>query len=306
MNHRRLVLELLTVLLLTAWTPAARPQEQGDAGKLTRPRFSYPTWSPDGTKILYESSVTGNWEIWVMDLDGLTDSGGNLVRLTDNAHLDRMPSWSPDGKAIAFISDRDGDFEVFVMNPDGSGARQLTKDVVPEIHPYWSPDGEKIIYNRLVAGKRVYEVRMMNRDGSDDAAVLSDEELNSYAQISPRGDEIVFDKWYENDENNGEIYVMNLETGTLRRLTVNSTYDGYPTWYPDGKRILYASKTGHEFKLFSICSDGTRRRQVSFGPGSDARADVSADGRRIVFNREIDDNINIHVMETPPEGDPCE
>jgi Tol biopolymer transport system component len=297
---------LLLACGLAAPLPA-QPQEAPAISKLTRPRFSYPTWSPDNTRILYETSVTGNWEIWVMDLQGLANSGGKVTRLTDNDHLDRMPSWSPDGRSVAFVSDRDGDYEVFTMNADGSTQVQLTHDDVPAIHPYWSPDGTRIIYNRVVKGERVYEIRMMNRDGSADTAILSDEELNSYAQISPDGTRVVFDKWVENDENNGEIYVLSLESGALTRLTENTTYDGYPTWHPDGKRIIYASRVGEQFKLFSICADGTDRRQFTFGAGNDARADVSSDGRKIVFNREIDDNINIHVLEMDPawRSAPC-
>jgi Tol biopolymer transport system component len=145
--------------------------EQG-IEQLTHPRFSYPTWTPDGARILYESAVTGSWEIWMMDVQGLTAGGGTLTRITSNDHLDRMPAISPDGSSIVFISDRDGDYEVFRMNVDGSRPVQLTFNDLAEIHPYWSPDGRKIIYNRRVEGRRLYEIRMMDPDGSNDVRVL--------------------------------------------------------------------------------------------------------------------------------------
>jgi TolB protein len=273
--------------------------EQG-IEQLTHPRFSYPTWTPDGARILYESAVTGSWEIWMMDVQGLTAGGGTLTRITSNDHLDRMPAISPDGSSIVFISDRDGDYEVFRMNVDGSRPVQLTFNDLAEIHPYWSPDGRKIIYNRRVEGRRLYEIRMMDPDGSNDVRVLQDDELNSYARISPDGTRVVFDKWQGNDETNGEIYVLTLETGELRRLTENAVYDGYPAWFPDGERIAYASEVNGSFKLFSMRMDGSDRRQLTFGAGSDARPDVSRDGRRIVFNREIDGTINILILTLEP------
>ncbi|MGA9575544.1 MAG: DUF5050 domain-containing protein [Lysobacterales bacterium] len=294
----------LTACLLSLTTQVTA--EEQNLQKLTHPRFSYPTWSPDGTRILYESSVSGNWEIYVMDLEGLGDNGGNIIQLTDNENLDRMPSWSPDGQFIAFISDRDGDFEVFRMRPDGSEQTQLTHNDVNEIHPYWSPDSRRIIFNSQVKGQRLYAIWIMTRDGTQHEELLRDDDLNSYAQISPNGELIVFDKWQDNDENNGEIYVMELETGKLRRLTENQDiYDGYPTWTPDGRWIVYASEVGEDFKLFRIRPDGSGREQLTFGPGNDARASISPDGARMLFNRDVDDNINIMLSafpETPAEA----
>lgn len=288
-------------LAFALFASAARigAQESDDDGieRLTFPRFSYPTWAFDDSRILYESQVTGNWEIWTVNLEGLQDAGGAVTRITNNGHLDRMPSLSPDGRSIAFISDRDGDYELFRMNSDGSDPVQLTFNDVPEIHPYWSPDGSKIIYNRRVGDQRLYEIRMINADGSGDTTVLRDEELNSYAQVSPDGRFIVFDKWQDNDENNGEIYLLPLPDGEPVRLTDNAVYDGYPAWFPDGQRIVYASEVDGSFKLFSIRVDGTGRRQLTFGPGNDARPNVSADGKRIVFNRDIDDNVNILILD---------
>lgn len=295
----------LTVLLQVL-TPLALPtsllaQESPVAlEQLTRPRFSYPTWSPDGSRVLYESAVSGNWEIYVMDLDGIGNDGGNVVQLTDNDSLDRMPSWSPDGEWIAFVSDRDGDYEVFRMRPDGSEQLQLTRNGVAEIHPYWTPDGERLLYNSRVADERLYAIWIMNGDGSAQREVLRDEELNSYAQLSPDGRSIVFDKWQDNDENNGEIYVFDLEDERLTRLTSNDVYDGYPTWTPDGRAIVYASQVGGSFKLFRMRPDGTDRQQLTFGPGNDQRPDVSPDGTRILFNREIDDSINIYTIPAAP------
>lgn len=264
--------------------------------RITLARFSYPTWIPSSDRILFESQTTGNWEIWTTDFTGLEDGGGNLVRLTDNPALDRMPSISPDGRWIVFISDRDGDYELYRMDADGSNQIQLTFDEVAEIHPYWTPDG-KILYNRRETDRLVYDIRIMNADGSDDRTILADGELNSYAQMSPDGRRVVFDKWVDNDETNGEIHLLDLHSGEITRLTNNDVYDGYPTWFPDGERIVYASEVGETMKLFSMRVDGTDRRQLTFGEGTDARPDVSDDGLRIVFNRDSAGTINIEILD---------
>jgi Tol biopolymer transport system component len=62
---------------------------------------------------------------------------------------------------------------------------------------------------------------------------------------------------------------------------------------------VYASEVGDDFKLFSIRPDGSGRRQLTFGPGSDARPAVSPDGTRLLFNREVEDDINILTTSFP-------
>jgi TolB protein len=79
-----------------------------------------PESSPDGQHVAFMSQRDGNWEIYVVGLDG-----SGLQRLTRNPANDGLPTWSPDGSHIAFVSDRDGPWAVWVMRPDGSDQRSL-------------------------------------------------------------------------------------------------------------------------------------------------------------------------------------
>jgi hypothetical protein len=80
-----------------------------------------PAWSPDGSKIMFGSTRTGNRDLFVMNGDGTND-----VQLTFEEGVDWAPAWSPDGTRIAFCSDRDGSQDVFVMNADGTDPERLT------------------------------------------------------------------------------------------------------------------------------------------------------------------------------------
>jgi Tol biopolymer transport system component len=279
-----------------AGNPASTEATQPVPEKLTSVRYSYPFLSPDGTRFVLEASVSGNWEIYLLDRSGMGDGGDGLEPLTRNSHLDRMPSWSPDGRYIAFISDRAGNQDVYRMNADGSGVVQVTDTPEPEIHPYWAPDSQTIIYNRKVAGEPLYAIWTSDLDGREQE-ILRDEELNSYAQFSPDGKWIVFDKWWENTATNGEIFLMNRTDGSLRRLTNNAVYDGYPAWFPDSERILFSSEVDGIFKLFSIRIDGTDLTQLTFGEGADQRARVTPDGKSIYFNRNLGGTIEVYEMQ---------
>ena len=82
----------------------------------------YPSWSPDGQRIAFESKRDENYEIYVMDSDGK-----NLHRLTDHPGYDGGATWFPNGQKIAFVSDRrGGNTEIHVMDADGRNQQRLT------------------------------------------------------------------------------------------------------------------------------------------------------------------------------------
>jgi TolB protein len=79
-----------------------------------------PALSPDGSKVAFMSRREGDWNIYVVNVDG-----SNLQRLTEDEADDGLPTWSPDGNAIAFVSNRGGPWAIWAMTPEGLGLRQL-------------------------------------------------------------------------------------------------------------------------------------------------------------------------------------
>jgi Tol biopolymer transport system component len=141
-----------------------------DGSQLTRLTESaagdtLPSWSPDGTSILYMSLLPNhNWEVFVMAPDG-----AQKTNLTENPAIDTSASWSPDGTHIVFETDRDGDFEIYVMGADGLGPTNLTQNPAAyDISPVWTEDGSQIVFRSDRDGQRFeYRSYVMNADGSD-------------------------------------------------------------------------------------------------------------------------------------------
>jgi Tol biopolymer transport system component len=81
-----------------------------------------PSWSPDGSKIVFSRRESSQWDVWMMD----AADGSNQVNLTNSPAFDARGEWSPDGTKLLFDSTRDGTRNIYVMDPDGTGVTQLT------------------------------------------------------------------------------------------------------------------------------------------------------------------------------------
>jgi Tol biopolymer transport system component/DNA-binding winged helix-turn-helix (wHTH) protein len=102
---------------------------------------SGPQFSPDGSKIAFESTRTGAYEIWMCRSDG-----SGLIQLTHFNSVAGTPRWSPDGRQIAFDSRTSGNADIFVVDSEGGSPRRLTSERSSEEVPSWSRDGRWIYF----------------------------------------------------------------------------------------------------------------------------------------------------------------
>ena len=283
----------ITTLLLAG----AVVLQLGPAHRLTNVKDAYPMLSPDGSRVLFESDRTGNWEIYTMRPDG-TD----LVRLTTNTAPDVTPIWSPDGKRIVFASERDaGDSEIYVMNADGSDQRRLTRQPGDDSHPHWSSDGARIVFNSARStpdlsvdwSKQHIEIFTMAADGSDVRQITRFKTVSTYPQFSPDGKKIAFRRRLDEpafewnlsaSPSNSEVFVMNADGSNPIDLSKSAAYDGWPAWSPDGATVVFSSNRAGPAnigQLYAVDVDGGNLRKLTDGPGSFVQPSFSRDGKRI-------------------------
>jgi Tol biopolymer transport system component len=230
-------------------------------------RDTTPAWSPDGKKIVFASDRDSNLEIYVMNADG-----SNVVKLTNNKNVNLSPSWSPDGKKIAYRSGASvRDTGIYVMNTDGSTQIKLADAQAFISNQAWSPDGSEIIYSTEIDGQG--EVYIMNSvDGSNkrrliEPAYSRNNKMNDDSPAwFPMGDKMVFSSFRHGfiEESPGkysvrpEIYLMRADGSELIRLT-NTPYDtdSYPSWSPDGEKIVFISNIDGDNEIYIMNADGS-------------------------------------------------
>ena len=271
-----------------------------DSGKIdhvvTDPSFDAdPSLSPDGKRIAFVSGRDGNAEIYSQNIDG-----SDLRRLTDHPARDAFPTYSPDGTQIVFNSNREDEkLDVYIMNIDGSNVRRLTYGPGDdeEFPGCWSPDGTRLFYASTQSDRQ--NVYIMNVEPFEPKVVFSSPSENMrFPSYSPDGRKIVFQT--ANEDQTGEIRVMDVDTKTVSTVTKTQTTDGYPKFSPDGKEIVFQERLNGNSEICLIHADGSGGVQnLTNNPARDVKPAWSPDGSKIVFSSNRDGNyelFQIYIM----------
>ncbi len=228
---------------------------------------------PDGKKILYASTyltsdkcppgpdyskgyvwkLYPSYEIFTANIDG-----SDIRRITNNEGYDAEATISPDGKTIIFTSLRNGDLDLYTMRPDGSHLKRITKELGYDGGAFFSRDGKRIVW-RASRPKTEAEISAYRT-------------LIAESQIRPM--EL-------------ELYVGDADGKNAKQITKNGAANFGPYFFPDGKRIIYASNVadpgGRNFDLWMINDDGTGAQQITFNESFDGFPMFSPDGKSLVF-----------------------
>jgi len=206
------------------------------------------------------------WPLYPYNIFTAAADGSDLKKITNNAKYDAEPVVSADGTRIVFGSQREGNFDVYTMNADGSDLRRLTDRTGYNGGPWFSPDGTKIVwrawYPETDAEKAQWkdcmeknyilafplDLWVMNADGSNKKMILHNGATNFAPSWHPDGKRIIFssnqDDWHQDIKQYGhnfELYLINSDGTGLERITYNSTFDSFPMFSPDGKKLAWAS-----------------------------------------------------------------
>lgn len=132
-----------------------------------------PTWSPDGSRLVWVSDRGGKADLWSMQLDN-----GELERLTDSPVPVNSPVFSPAGDRIAYLTDSQTSIfiaaEVTVLDISSGSTRTVSEPIFGPSAPAWSPDGSRLaIYHRLPRNNRFREghnaIYLVDSEGGSDS-----------------------------------------------------------------------------------------------------------------------------------------
>ena len=245
-------------------------------------------WTPDD-KILYTTTASQNWHIWIMDADG-----SNRRQLTFGPRPAGGTPVTADGRYVVFTTPRSGSaFNVWRMNIDGSNPLQLTNGRQDE-DPQCSPDGKWVIYGSVDSGKATLW-RVSIDCGTP--VLLTDKTANAPAAISPDGKLIA--------------YLFLDEQVKPRKWKIGvSPFDGVEPikvlaippslnipvgirWTPDGRALAYCDSHLLTSSIWIQSLDGSQPKQLTeYEDALILQFEWSRDGKQLaILRRTYTDDI---------------
>jgi len=184
-------------------------------------------WSPDGTRIAFDSRQGGDANVWIVRADG-----GPPSQFTSHLSNDVIPRWSRDGRWIYFGSNRTGRYQIWKKSVEGDQLIQVTED--GGLAGYESADENAFIFIK-VAGAAIWE---MNFETGRERKVIDN--IVNGANVAGDNEGIYYSK-ADSEGPGGTVQFYRFSDGsTSTLLELNKTPTDGLCVSPDRRHLLVA------------------------------------------------------------------
>ncbi|HXG85780.1 MAG TPA: DPP IV N-terminal domain-containing protein, partial [Pyrinomonadaceae bacterium] len=270
------------VLLFLCLLSVFQVQAQNAQSYLTEPAIS-----PDRKEIAF---VSGG-DIW-----SVSSNGGAAQLLVSHPGSESRPMYSPDGKKLAFVSNRTGGGDIYVLNFETNDLQRLTFDSAPEQLDAWSRDGEWIYFSSNAADiAGMNDIFRVRASGGTPLPFSSDRYTNEFgASLAPDGTMAFTARGISNSQwwRKGRSHIDESEIWLKRDANYEKITDAgakqlWTMWSADGSRIYFVSDRSGAQNIWTLPLKGQAKQLTNFTGGRVLWANISGDGKQIVFERDF-------------------
>jgi len=209
-----------------------------------------PAWSPSGGQVAFTSYMRNNPDLYVVGA-----GGGRPKKLSTRKGMNTGASWSPDGKKLAVTLSKDGNPEIYVISAsDGKVIKRITNDKAIDTGPAFSPDGSEIAFVSDREGSP--QIYVVSASGGKAKKVSKNGTYNTTPTWSPKKGTRVL-AYTTRDGGNFDIVTLDLDSGTMTRITQDEGNNEEPSFSPNGRVVAFASTRKGGAGIYLANSDGT-------------------------------------------------
>jgi TolB protein len=218
-----------------------------------------PKWSPNGEMIIYTSYLYNNPDLFYLNI--IKNRRGIISKYQG---LNATGVFSPDGTKILLTLSRGNFPNLYLINTFGEIFQKLTSGFCIDTSPSFAPNGQEIVF---ISDRGGYpQLYIMNVDGGNVRRLATNGFCDSPAW-SPRGDKIVF-TMRQARGGNYDLYIYDLPTAKITRLTDNQGKNENPSWSPDGRFLTFCSNRLGKNEIYIMAIDGSGTRKLTEIPGN--------------------------------------
>ena len=201
-------------------------------------------WDYDPTMDLFERTAEGRFLQLTTaegyDAEGSYSPNGNWIAFCSNRHAFPTQSLSPQDQK-RFDIDPSYFGEIYLMQADGRGLKRLTHVDGYDGGPFFSPDGQRIVWRRFDEEGVNADIMTMNLDGSDIQKLTHDFGMAWAPYYHPSQEYLIFTTNREGFSN-FELYIVDAKgLHEPVRISYTDGFDGLPVFSPDGQKLVWTS-----------------------------------------------------------------
>lgn len=215
-----------------------------------------PAWSPDATRLAYVSFEEQRSIVYIQNL-----VDGKRIKVAESKGINSAPAWSPDGTRLAVVLSKDGNPDIYVYHLGDRSLQRLTNNPAIDTEPAWAPSGRELVFTSDRGGRP--QIYRMGADGSGARRVTFEGDYNARASFAPDGKSLTLVTG-----GRGEYHtaIFHLQDAALQVLT-DTGLDESPTFAPNGRIILYATRVQGRGVLATVSADGLVRQVLKSSDG---------------------------------------
>lgn len=169
-------------------------------------------------------------------------------------------------------------YQLQLADADGMNPQTMLNSPRPILSPAWAPDGNRIAYVSFEDGTRS-AIYIQNRELGSREKAISRAGINGAPSWSPDGERLAVTLSYEG---NPDIYIYQISSGELRKITDSDAIDTEAVWVDDETIIFTSDRSGGP-QLYEVSARGGRASRITFEGRYNASASVSSDGSTVAF-----------------------